>query len=230
MISSSRENTCVCTLKNRIITRTHHVCIFILLHVPANVMCRLWQRMLHLSRTDVTLVWINSYTNKYACIRCDYKCRKFWYSLLKLYITVANLHSVSIYISNLFIEIMINLKLARNKFWLPCVYLNVSWNYRFTLLQLRLLAETWHKWNWRMKFSNFAILDLDRNNFFFRSNRRNRIRKESKELSLRTNVRSLDTCEPQNWARHDVERTWHGCWELFTTSGEEGEQWSRTGL
>lgn len=83
---------------------------------------------------------------------------------------------------------MINLKLARNKFWLPCVYLNVSWNYRFTLLQLRLLAETWHKWNWRMKFSNFAILDLDRNNFFFRSNRRNRIRKESKELSLRTNV------------------------------------------
>lgn len=104
MISSSRENTCVCTLKNRIITRTHHVCIFILLHIPANVMCRLWQRMLHLSRTDVTLVWINSYTNKYACIRCDYKCRKFWYSLLKLYITVANLHSVSIYISNLFVH------------------------------------------------------------------------------------------------------------------------------
>lgn len=51
--------------------------MFILLHVPANAMRRLRQRMPHLLRNVVVTLRELIVTNKYVRIHCDYKRRKF---------------------------------------------------------------------------------------------------------------------------------------------------------
>lgn len=120
-----------------------------------------------------------------------------------------------------FIEIIINLKFVETS--LPGYPLTI-----YTILKLVLQLRSFCSWAklGGTKFSNFGFEEGDRNNFFFFSIRREKIRRNCQERSL--SLSPLFT--PKTWARHDVGRTWHGCWELFTTRAEGGGQWSRRTL
>lgn len=125
-----------------------------------------------------------------------------------------------------FIEIIINLKFVETS--LPGYPLTI-----YTILKLLLQLRPFCSWAklGGTKFSNFAILDSKKGIeiiFFFFQFEGKRFEGIVKKRAFTLSLSPLFT--PKTWARHDVGRTWHGCWELFTTRAEGGGQWSRRTL